>query len=392
MYIIFLNFKPKSNIYSINIATLCAIMLTNFKKHLLKYVLLTVLIILCIAINQYSKNSIVIEKEYSTTIYPLIAGFCRSLVGWITFSVGDFLWAFVIVYLLLQFFKMFRFLFIKKYRVFDWYVIKNKIVRIALICLSIYIIFNILWGINYNRQGIAKQIDLEVTDYSVAELENINSLLVFKINAAKQILVNSKSTYLNNKQLFVATENAYKNIAKTYSFLAYTHPAIKASMWGWLGNYTGFLGYYNPITAEAQVNTTVPKFTQPFTACHEVAHQMGYAKEMEANFVGYLAAAASTDTLFHYSVYVELYTYANRTLYFADTTAALQSRKLLLPAVLLDFKERREFNLTHTSIAEPVISYLYGKFLQSNQQPLGVLSYDEVTAFIIAYYKKFGKI
>jgi hypothetical protein len=78
-------------------------------------------------------------------------------------------------------------------------------------------------------------------------------------------------------------------------------------LWGWLGNYVGFTGYYNPFTGEAQVNTTVPKFLQPFTASHEVAHQLGYAKEMEANFVGYLAASHSTDTLFRYSVYLDLF-------------------------------------------------------------------------------------
>ncbi len=59
----------------------------------------------------------------------------------------------------------------------------------------------------------------------------------------------------------------------------------------WLGNYLGFTGYYNPFTGEAQVNTTVPQFLLPNIALHEMGHQIGYAKEDEANFSAYLAAS-----------------------------------------------------------------------------------------------------
>ena len=140
------------------------------------------------------------------------------------------------------------------------------------------------------------------------------------------------------------------------------------------------------------MNTTVPKFLQPYIACHEVAHQVGYAKEMEANFVGYLAAANADDTLFQYSCYLDLFMYTNRNLYLQDSNAAKLYRKDLSPAVLSDLKEWIEFNRKHRSFIEPVISWAYGKYLQSNRQPQGILSYDEVTAFLLAYYKKFGRI
>jgi hypothetical protein len=35
---------------------------------------------------------------------------------------------------------------------------------------------------------------------------------------------------------------------------------------------------------------------------------------------------------------------------------------------------------------------MYGKYLQNNQQPSGILSYDEVTGLLIAYYKKNGTL
>lgn len=357
-----------------------------------KAIVTGVLLSVCVFIHFYSSDNVRVENGYSTNVYPVLGSTFRFLFGWVLFSIGDILWGIVVVIIARQLFFIIRFLAVKKRRILT-------IEKISLIGYSyfnalavVYIFFNLFWGINYNREGIAKQLNLKIDTYSIRELKDINSLLVMKVNGAKQQLISNNKPYPDTKTLFVMTENAYKKLSEKYGFMLYKPRSLKASLWGWLGNYAGFLGYYNPATGEAQVNTTVPKFTQPFTACHEVAHQLGYAKEMEANFVGYLAAAASEDIVFHYSVYTDLFTYANRTLYYADSSAALEYRKLLLPAVISDFKERRKFNLDHTSFLEPIFSSIYSIFLRSNQQPMGMLSYDEVTGFIIAYYKKFGTI
>ena len=154
----------------------------------------------------------------------------------------------------------------------------------------------------------------------------------------------------------------------------------------------GFSGYYNPFSGEAQVNTTIPAFLLPFTTCHEMAHQLGYAKEMEANFVGYLTATASKDTFFRYSSYLDLFLYATREVGIYDSTYAKASIKQLLPEVKQDLLEERKFWMRHQNPVEPVIRWLYGNYLKANQQPRGMQSYNEVTADLIAYYKKFGKI
>ncbi len=357
-----------------------------------KWILGGILLLCCIAVNIYSSNSFRVENGFSTVFYPTFSKILRTCFGWLPFSVGDILYGALVVFLIVQIFRLLRFLWSKKRRGNFKASVKPVLFSIFIFCASVYLVFNIFWGINYNRIGIAAQLNLKIEKYSVEDLKSINEVLVEKINASKQILLQKSVLYPTNKELYLRTESAYKEVVKKYPFLHYEKLAIKTSMWGWLGNYTGFLGYYNPFTGEAQVNTTVPKFTQPFTTCHEVAHQLGYAKEMEANFVGYLAASSSADTLFQYSVYTDLFTYANRTLYFADSTSSLKYRKLLLPEVIADFKERRKFNMAHQSFAEPVVRFFYDKFLQSNEQPMGILSYDEVTAFIIAYYKKNGTI
>ena len=213
-----------------------------------------------------------------------------------------------------------------------------------------------------------------------------------KVNEVKLQLSNENTDNFTKEAMFVKVKESYSAIDSIYPFLKYKGQSLKPSLWGWLGNYVGFAGYYNPFTGEAQVNTSMPKFLLPYTACHEVAHQLGYAKEMEANFVGYLAASASKDRRFQYSVYLDLFLYSNRNLFGIDSVSAKSFAKQLRPEIKTDLKEWRDFSRRHQSPMEPIIRWIYGKYLENNQQPQGELSYDEVTSFLIAYYNKFGKI
>lgn len=345
--------------------------------------------LIAVLVHVYANDSTRVENQYSTGIYPAFSRILRYIFGWLPFSFGDVLYGFAILWLIWKLGKGIKIIFKKQITRSGFVSGLGKCLRILLVT---YILFNLFWGINYNRKGIASQLQLQMGKYTPGDLKTINGLLLQKVNACKQALVNQQATYPSKKLLFAKVENAYANAEKIYPFLKYQPVSLKPSVWSWVGNYMGFTGYYNPFTGEAQVNTLVPKFLQPFTTCHEVAHQLGYAKEMEANFVGYLAATASKDSLLHYSVYLDLFMYSNRNLFATDSVAANTYIKQLSPAVITDLKEWRAFSIRYRNPIEPVFRWVYGKYLQQNQQPQGVLSYDEVTGFIIAYYKKYGKI
>ena len=358
-----------------------------------------VLAAIAVFIHLYSINSTRVENEYAAAIYPAFSRILRYLFGWLPFSMGDILYGLVILWLICKVVALFipqrgdkEKLLTKIRRKFTLHNFATKGLKGLRILLITYILFNGFWGINYNRIGIASQLHLKLDKYSLQDLKILNGLLLQKTNAAKEDLVKANISYPSNNQLFLKVQDAYQQAQKVYPFLNYQPVSLKPSLWSWVGNYMGFTGYYNPFTGEAQVNTLVPKFLQPFTSCHEVAHQLGYAKEMEANFVAYLSASASQDTLLHYSVYLDLFIYSNRNLFETDSTAAMEFRQQLIPEVITDLKEWRAFNKKYRNPIEPVFRWVYGVYLKQNQQPQGVLSYDEVTAFMIAYYKKYGKI
>lgn len=356
--------------------------------------LLVGIIIASTCVHLYSRDELRVENDYSNGFFPGFAVILRGIFGRIPISIGDILYGLAVGWILwkigLWLWRLTRKN--KKEGVWEKGIWKRQAVRLLLVAGLIYIIFNVFWGINYDRKGIAWQLGLKLDNYSKEELIEVNKLLVQKINISKGALVQKGTSYPSNKEMFGMVSDAYRKVSLQYPYLSCSPASLKSSMWGWLGNYTGFTGYYNPFTGEAQVNTTIPKFLQPFVACHEVAHQVGYAKEMEANFVGYLAAAHSGNELLQYSVYLDLFVYANRNLFYADSVVAKDCRKLLLPQVHDDLKQWLKFSRDHESIAEPVVRWIYGMYLRGNRQPSGIASYDEVTGFIIAYYKKFGKI
>ena len=358
-----------------------------------KLVFAVILLLLSVALHWYSGSKIRVEMGYSTHFYDFLSRGFRYIFGFLPFSFGDILYGLLVCWLVWRIGRFFRNIIKKKYSGLtkkEFY--SKSLLDVFIFCAGIYLVFNISWGINYNRKGIAWQLALETKEYSTDDLKHINKILIEKINGSKDELVSGRVKYPSNMELYEKVNLAYRDAALLYPFLDYKPVSLKTSMWGWLGNYTGFTGYYNPFTGEAQLNTTVPKFLHPFIACHEVGHQLGYAKEMEANFVGYLAASRSPDPLFRYSVYLDLFVYAYRNLYITDSATAKMYKAQLSPSVMADLKEWSDFDKNHRSFVEPIIRTIYGFYLRGNQQPSGVLSYDEVTGFIIAYYKKFGRI
>lgn len=343
---------------------------------------------LAIAIRVFALNRENVESLYATGLYPYIASFLRFLFGWMPFSLGDFLYAFLAGFLIFRLIQKRKHLILYKQYIPG---IKNNALRWLNMFLIVYISFNLLWGLNYDRKGIGYQLNFKREKYSKEELVAMNELLLQQVNNYRPVNT-SQYTVPANDSLFSQAIRLYQAASKDYPFLTYRPASIKKSYYGWLGNYLGFSGYYNPFTGEAQVNRSIPAFLQPFVSCHEMAHQLGYAKENEANFAGYLVATGYGDSAFKYSAYLDLFLYANRNLYGNDSLLARGLRNRLTNAVKADLDIVRNFYLQYQNPVEPYIRWAYGKYLQANNQPSGMMSYNEAVADLIAYHKTYGTI
>lgn len=346
-----------------------------------------ILIALAAGIKLLSFSSDAVEKYYSMGIYPVIARIQRLIFGWLPFSIGDILYALAVVGLIYGLVSLIKRLIRRQTNRAWWQALWKHTLFILLL---IYTCFNLSWGLNYDRRGIAYQLQLNVQAYSTSELDTLLRAVVARINDEDSLAHLQRPALARNSAIFQGAAHSYAALSAQDSRFAYPSASVKTSLYGYLGDYLGFGGYYNPFTGEAQVNTTVPVFSQPYTTCHEIGHQLGYAKENEANFAGYLAARSSSDPAFRYSVYFDLYLYAARELYLRDSALLQPLKKQLSPAVKADFKELQRFNRQYENPFEPVVRRLYGRYLRANRQPQGMRTYNEVIAWLIAYGKKHG--
>ncbi len=237
------------------------------KAGILKYRKLILLAFATLILKLLSTQSAWVEKYYTYGIYPIISKTLRTVFGWIPFSLGDLLYFFAFLFLLVKTIKVIRLLLRKQFRN---YISKDTFQKYASIVLWIYLAFNILWGFNYDRQGIAPQLTLDVQPYNTAQLYAITTLLQQRLCAYGEQTDSLERASINkNKYLFSESIKAFGRIDEEMIFLNYQNPSIKPSLYTHVGHYFGFTGYYNPFSAEAQLKTTLPPFLKPFGTCKE---------------------------------------------------------------------------------------------------------------------------
>jgi Protein of unknown function (DUF3810) len=325
-----------------------------------------------------------VEQYYSSGIYPYIARFFRALTSWIPFSAGDLLYVAAIIWLIRElagWVKMIR----KHALDRPW--LLNRISNYTRIFLCIYLVFNILWGLNYNRTGIAGQLGLALEDSSSTELSRLTEALILKTNQMRPS--DPDIGFGRSSEL---ARQAYISGSSKYPFLDPRPFSLKPSIFGAIGNYMGYSGYYNPLTGEGQVNTKVPGFLIPFVACHEMAHQAGYARENEANFVGFLAARESKDSALLYSTYLNMFLYANGELRQIDSVAAKNNMARLTPGVKKDIDHYRKWLRSYDTVVGDLVDIFYNQYLKLNEQPAGRRSYNQVVTWLLAYRRKYRQI
>ena len=147
----------------------------------------------------------------------------------------------------------------------------------------------------------------------------------------------------------------------------------------------GFSGYLNPLSNEAQVDYMIPVYKFPTTAAHEVAHQLGYAKENEANFIGFLATISNTNIYFKYSGYTFGLRHCLGEIFRRDPDLYYQLLPTINTGILKNYQEVRDFWNDYQNPLEPIFRSTYTTYLKANNQAKGMDSYSYVVALLVNY-------
>lgn len=151
-------------------------------------------------------------------------------------------------------------------------------------------------------------------------------------------------------------------------------------------NFTGILGYYNPFTAESQYNAELPHTFIPFTSAHESSHQLGFAREQEANFIGYLIGVNAKNNDLRYST--EYFTLKSLLRFIVEEDPEFVKNILsqYSPAMKRDRRYERSFIFRHQGWLDDFFGFTNNLFLKSNQQE-GAVTYSYFIDLLLNYEK-----
>jgi len=320
---------------------------------------------------------------YSNGLYPIIAVSLRWISSIFPYALGDILYVSIIIYLLRLIVSYFWRIKKRGWKKQDRITIPLTIFNSFLI---FYISFKLLWGLNYSRPPINQQLHINNEKYSVKELVQLGKFFVNRLNALQPKL--DSTLHYNIKQLSAEAYTNYQSMAKQNAFYTYRQASVKPVINGWLINKIGIEGYYNPLSAEANVNMKLPAWILPFVTCHEIAHQLGVAKEDEANLVAYLVGYNSKDVNFQYSVNYNMLRYILSEIRIKSPEDYIALREKIDPEVLANFKAENEFWAKYNGHMSAYMGVAFDKFLKFNNQKKGINSYQDIVIWLWNIHKR----
>lgn len=323
----------------------------------------------------YTLSKIDFPINFFENFFEVQKYFHQKIFSLLSFSVGDIFYGLLIVTFLYLIFKIIK----KESR-------RMYSIKLLVLLNVLYFTYQIFWGMQYFQRPL-----LEKLPEKQIEVHQIKMLTLEYLEKCKQTRALVKED--ENGVFVISDLNTIKNeILKNQTQLpillndkkgTYVQ-SFKASLFEPIMSYTGILGYYNPFTAEAQYNAALPSTFIPFTLSHESAHQLGYAREQEANFIGFLIGEHSTNADLKYSNdYFVLKSLLN-TMSVTDMEFAKKVVEQYSPEMKRDRLAEKLFIKKHEGYLDVFFGITNDLFLKSNQQD-GSITYSYFVDLLLRY-------
>lgn len=324
-----------------------------------------------------------VEDWYSNGLYPILSKGFRYALGWLPFSFGDVMYSVLILLILRSLFYLFK----TKFRFWKEFLLKT-----AALASIVYFAFYTFWGLNYYRLPLHEALAIE-NEYTTEELLSLTEKLIARSNALHERLAENDSSRVTFtytvQETFNQTLDGYLSLKTKFPKLNYPPKSIKNSMLRYPLSIMGYSGYLNPITNEAHINGMVPAHRWPVISCHEQAHQLGFAKENEANFIAVMATLNNQDLYFQYSGSIFALRYCLSDILKRDEQVGTRLKEQIHPGIFVNYQDSQDFWQEMDNPLEPFFDLFYANFLKANNQPAGLKSYSYMVALLVNYDKRF---
>ncbi len=326
-----------------------------------------------------------VEKLYSSSLYPFLIKKFGKFIGLFPIALGEVLVFSAVVFVI----GALVFGLIKPRLVFKY---RSKIFHVIIRTVGLlYVCFYFIWGFNYYRQDYMTLANIEISSASIEDLQELTLEVISKANEIRSSLPEDEEGVFflekDFKTLAKIANEGFQNYFVGERDLSGDYGKPKPLRVSRLMSYTGITGIYFPYTAEPNVNIDVPPASLLGTMTHEMGHQRGFAKEDEANFVGFKACINNPHPEFQYSGYYLALQYLLSDLSKRDQDLYTQVSGQIGDGVRRDLNNSYDYWKMREGKAEEVATTLNDNYLRANNQGAGVQSYSGVVKLLLADYK-----
>jgi hypothetical protein len=243
----------------------------------------------------------VIERWFSTGIYPRVQQLVTPLSNRVPFALFDLLIAIAAAGLVIVLVRAVR----AGWRTGRAALVLHGLRRLVVGAAFVYLAFLILWGFNYRRVPMTERLAVDPGAPTADEVVRLGLEAVERLNALHEAA--HRSGWREPPWDDAALRQAFVDVQRKLSDAPAAVPGrLKQTMLGPYLRWASIDGMINPFGLEALANPDLLPFERPFIAAHEWAHLAGYADEAEASFVGWLTCVRA-DAGAQYSGWLGLY-------------------------------------------------------------------------------------
>ena len=285
--------------------------------------------------------------------------FLQSIFSKIPFSIGDVFYFVLGLLLVFSIFKLFN----SKTR-------KEYSLRLLKGLNVFYFVYQLVWGMTYFQRPIVLVLDEK--EPQITEIKALALKYLHQAKHTRMLVKEDDKGVFQIQDLEKIKREILSRQKKIPAFLGNKIPTeiddFKPSL------YSGFMNY----------NSHLPHTYLPFTLSHESAHQLGFAREQEANFVGYLVGIGSENPELRYSTEYFALKSLLRALITEDEDFVKTVIAQYSDEMKRDYQAEKDFVEEYQGPMNTFFAFTNDLFLKTNQQE-GAITYSYFVDLLVRY-------
>ncbi len=324
------------------------------------------------------------EVVYSRFLFSVIRYGMDYTIGWCPWPFSYVLILVLLIYLI--------------YRIIGFFKLnaeERSVIHVLLSLLSgfgfVVFLFMFLWGFNYARVSMEKQIGISSSKIDIHTLKRELEISTLELIAARQ-QVEIEGGNVQWQDHPEDLESVLRDlVANKMSELGYPVPG---KVRGRILRPKGILlvlstaGVYNPFSGECNIDKGLHPLQVPFTWAHEFTHGYGITSEASCNFIAYLACKESNNSLIKYAGHLGYWRYVASNYKSIEREKYVTFRKDLPSEITLDLQSIYDNGDLYVDILPELRDLIYGSFLKSQGISDGLQNYSKVVRMATAWRKK----